>query len=133
MALSWAVSQLSLIIIFPRTRPSFFHTFYFWFSLTLLIGRTLAVILFSSQINDQSRGPMKYITAVPGQSYCLEVRRFYEEVATDTIALTGMKFFNLTRGVILSVAGTIITYELVLIQLRSKHQSAADLCEEIYI
>lgn len=92
----------------------------------------MAVILFSSQINDQSRGPMEYIRVVPGQSWCLELRRFYEEVATDTVALTGMKFFNLTRGVILSVAGTIITYELVLIQLRSKHQGETDGCEEIY-
>lgn len=39
-----------------------------------------------------------------------------EEVSNDTIALSGMKFFFLTRKLVLSVAGTIITYELVLIQ-----------------
>lgn len=109
-----------------------FLAFYFWFSLLLLIGRTLAVILFSSQINEQSRGPMECIRVVPGQSWCLELQRFSEEVASDTIALTGLKFFNLTRKVVLSVAATIVTYELVLIQLRSKHESTSDVCEEIY-
>lgn len=45
-----------------------------------------------------------------------QIKRFVEEVSNDTIALSGMKFFFLTRKLVLSVAGTIITYELVLIQ-----------------
>lgn len=30
--------------------------------------------------------------------------------------MTGKKFFSLTRGIIITIAGTIITYELVLLQ-----------------
>lgn len=43
--------------------------------------------------------------AVSRHDWCLEVKRFNEEVANDTIALSGMKFFFLTRKLVLSVAG----------------------------
>ncbi|CAD7082416.1 unnamed protein product [Hermetia illucens] len=96
--------------------PSFAHTLYFWFSLVFLIGRTLAVSLYSAEINDESKRPVQVFRCVPKESWCLEVKRFSEEVNTDIVALSGMKFFHLTRTLVLSVAGTIVTYELVLIQ-----------------
>lgn len=45
-----------------------------------------------------------------------QLKRFYSEVTRDVVALSGMRFFHLTRTLVLSVAGTIITYELVLVQ-----------------
>ena len=42
-----------------------------------------------------------------------KIRRFSEEVNFDIVALSGKRFFFLTRSLVLSVAGTIITYELV--------------------
>lgn len=33
--------------------------------------------------------------------------------------MTGMNFFSVRRGMVLSVAGTIITYELVLVQFNA--------------
>lgn len=97
--------------------PSIPHAVYFWFSLTFLIARTLAVSLYSSEIHDQSKKPVEFLRAVP--VWCIEVKRFSEHVVNDTIALTGMRFFYLTRKLILSVTGTIITYELVLIQFHT--------------
>lgn len=93
---------------------SVLHTVYFWFSLSFLISRTLAISLYSSAIHDESKKPIDVLRAVP--NWCVEVRRFSEHVINDTIALTGMRFFYLTRKLILSVASTIVTYELVLIQ-----------------
>lgn len=93
---------------------------YFWFSLSYLIGRTIAVSLYAASINDESKVPLEVFRTVSRDDWCLEVKRFNEEVSNDTIALTGLRFFNLTRKLILSVAGTIVTYELVLIQF---HQS----------
>lgn len=46
--------------------------------------------------------------AVPRKDWCTEVKRFNEEVANDMVALSGMKFFYLTRSLVLSVAGTIV-------------------------
>jgi gustatory receptor len=53
--------------------PSFAHAFYFWFSLIYLIGRTLAVSLYSADINDESKRPIETFRAVPRESWCLEV------------------------------------------------------------
>lgn len=110
--------------------PSAATTFYFWFSLMYLIARTLAVSLYSADINDQSKRPIETFRAVPRESWCLEVKRFAEEVTNDVVALSGMKFFYLTRSLVLKVAGTIITYELVLIQFHENNavSDGVDLC-----
>lgn len=124
-----------------------YHAVYFWFSLTFLISRTLAVSLYSSAVNDQSKVPLRYFRACPSESWCLEVigqatvfikiyiftwfiqvKRFCEEVTTDVVALSGMRFFYLTRKLVLSVAGTIITYELVLIQFRKISDEPQNIC-----
>lgn len=78
--------------------------------------------MYSSQIYDESKKPIDVLRAVP--NWCTEVRRFSEHVVNDTIALTGMRFFYLTRKLILSVAGTIITYELVLIQFQKDEEKS---------
>ena len=65
---------------------------------------------------------MEVFRAVSRHGWCPEVKRFNEEVANDMIALSGMKFFYLTRNLVLSVAGTIVTYELVLIQFHQDDQ-----------
>ncbi len=62
------------------------------------------------------------------KSIICQVKRFCDEVTTDTVALSGMKFFFLTRKLVLSVAGTIITYELVLIQFRKISDVVSDGC-----
>lgn len=76
--------------------------------------------LYSASINDESKKPLEVFRAVSRHDWCIEVKRFNEEVANDVIALSGMKFFNLTRKLVLSVAGTIVTYELVLIQFHQE-------------
>ncbi|XP_030372203.1 uncharacterized protein LOC115622410 [Scaptodrosophila lebanonensis] len=99
-----------------QKKPSASHTLYFWFSLTFLLGRTLILSLYSASINDESKRPLLIFRCVPREYWCMELKRFSEEVHMDMVALTGMKFFRLTRGVVISVAGTIVTYELILLQ-----------------
>ncbi|KAH8371100.1 hypothetical protein KR093_006246 [Drosophila rubida] len=96
--------------------PSVAHAVYFYFSLIFLIGRTLAVSLYAASVHDESRYTLRYLRCVPKDSWCSETKRFAEEITSDLVALSGMKFFHLTRKLVLSVAGTIVTYELVLIQ-----------------
>ncbi|XP_059619828.1 gustatory receptor for sugar taste 64f-like [Phlebotomus argentipes] len=103
-------------------KDSLTHTFYFWFSLLFLIVRTLAVSLYAAEINEQAKIPIHVFRVVPRESWCLEVKRFYEEVTNDIVALSGMKFFYLTRRLVLSVAGTIVTYELVLLQFHQDEE-----------
>lgn len=91
------------------------HAVYFWFSMSFLIGRTLAVCLYSSQIYDESQKPLDILRAAP--NWCIEIRRFSEHVVNGTIALSGMRFFYLTRKLLLSVAGTIVNIPLTIILL----------------
>ncbi|XP_055326851.1 gustatory receptor for sugar taste 64f-like [Sitodiplosis mosellana] len=109
-----------------RPMPSIQHAIYFWFSFIFLLSRTLAVSLYSSQIHDESKKPIVILRAVPTNTWNSEVRRFCEHVVNDTIALTGMRFFFLTRKLILSVAATIITYELVLIQFQTEDSTETE-------
>ncbi|EDV97686.1 gustatory receptor for sugar taste 64f [Drosophila grimshawi] len=99
-----------------NSMPSKADAVYFYFSLIFLIGRTLAVSLYAAGVHDESRRSLRYLHCVPKDSWCPEAKRFAEEITSDMVALSCMKIFPLTRKLVLSVAGTIVTYELVLIQ-----------------
>lgn len=86
-----------------RPLPSFMNKVYFWFSLLFLIWRTLSVSLYASYIHDESKKTITILRAIPRCSWCKESYRFSEEVVNETVALTGMKFFRLTRTLILTV------------------------------
>lgn len=83
-----------------------------------IILRTLCVFLFASRVYDESKKTAKILYCVPSNLWDMEVKRFSDEVHSNTIALSGMKYFYVTHKLILSVVGTIATYELFLMQLK---------------
>ncbi|XP_025270622.1 gustatory receptor for sugar taste 64e-like isoform X2 [Camponotus floridanus] len=95
---------------------------YYCFSFGFLLARTTAVSLYVASVHDESLLPAPILYSVSGSSYSNEVSRFLMQVTTDNISLTGMKFFSVTRSLVLTVAGTIVTYELVLVQFNSVQQ-----------
>nr|XP_012217698.1 PREDICTED: gustatory receptor for sugar taste 64f-like [Linepithema humile] len=95
---------------------------YFCFSFGFLLARTTAVSLYAASVHDESLLPAPVLYSVSGSSYSSEVARLLTQVTTDNISLTGMKFFSVTRSLVLTVAGTIVTYELVLVQFNSVQQ-----------
>lgn len=66
--------------------------------------RTFAVSLYASYVHDESKKPYDALRTIPRYSWCLEAYRFSEEVVNETVALTGMKLFHLTRQLILTVS-----------------------------
>ncbi|XP_043525138.1 gustatory receptor for sugar taste 64f-like isoform X3 [Frieseomelitta varia] len=96
---------------------------YFCFSFGFLLARTTMVSLFAATIHDESLLPAPILYSVSANSFCTEVMRFLAQVTTDNICLTGMKFFSVTRSLVLTVAGTIVTYELVLVQFNATQQN----------
>ncbi|KYM99149.1 Putative gustatory receptor 64f, partial [Cyphomyrmex costatus] len=94
---------------------------YFCYSFGFLLARTTAVSLYAASIHDESRLPAPILYSVTSSGYSNEVSRFLMQVTTDNISLTGMKFFSVTRGLVLTVR-TIVTYELVLVQFNSVQQ-----------
>ncbi|KAH8386646.1 hypothetical protein KR093_001649, partial [Drosophila rubida] len=107
-----------------NTMPSTVHAVYFYFSLSFLIGRSTAVLLFVSSVNDGAREPLlRLLRQVPHAGYSAEVSRLASELAADNVSLSGLKFFSVTRKLFLAVAGSIVTYELVLIQFHEDQKS----------
>ncbi|KAK4877869.1 hypothetical protein RN001_010375 [Aquatica leii] len=107
-----------LVQFFHSLRPigGTFNKIYFFYSFGFLIGRTICVSLYGAWIHDESQKPLPLLNSVSSSVYNVEIRRFILHVGIETISLTGKRFFNVTRSIILSIAGTIVTYELVLIQ-----------------
>lgn len=87
-----------------KPMPSIMNKVYFWFSLSFLIARTLAVSLYASYIHYESKEPFHALCTIPRYSWCIEAYRFSEEIVNETVALSGMKFFYLTRGLVLTVS-----------------------------
>ncbi|XP_058448774.1 uncharacterized protein LOC131428748 [Malaya genurostris] len=101
-------------------------TFYYRISLAFLVLKTLVMLLASSHIYVASRKPLTVLRAVPLDSWTTNVQRFINEILNIDNALSGHQFFYLKRKVILAMAGTIITYELVM--LSDKEITKVDLC-----
>ncbi|XP_025832054.1 gustatory receptor for sugar taste 64e-like [Agrilus planipennis] len=89
---------------------------YYYASFFLLILRTVFVALYGAWINDESKNLCYTLHKAPASVYNSEISRFIDQIHFTEVALTGMKFFYVTRGVVLSMAGAIVTYELALIQ-----------------
>ncbi|XP_031630218.1 gustatory receptor for sugar taste 64f-like [Contarinia nasturtii] len=120
------MTAFSVLINLYTTLMQLLHSFqlqetvteatYFWFLLFYTICRTILVSLSAARINDESQKPAQVVRAIPNDTYDSEANRLLEQVVNTKVGLTGMRFFYFTRPLILSVCGTIITYELVLVQ-----------------
>ncbi|XP_066246447.1 gustatory receptor for sugar taste 64a-like [Euwallacea similis] len=105
--------------LFNSLRPSIndvVHKAYFWLSFLLLILRIAFVCLFGGAIHEEKEEIVRTLVTDPSISYNIEVERFIEHSVTSEMALTGLNFFRITRGLLLKITSAIVTYELVLIQ-----------------
>nr|ARO70532.1 antennal gustatory receptor sugar taste 64f [Dendrolimus punctatus] len=89
---------------------------YLTFSLCFLFGRSLAVSLYAAGVHTASQVPAPALYEVPSCVYCEEIQRFIDQVHGNKVALSGLNFFYVTKELALSVAATVVTYELVLLQ-----------------
>lgn len=79
--------------------------------------RTFGVAFLATRVHDKSKRPIKTLINVPTSAWTVESKLLFDEVRCNTVALSGVEFFYFTRKLILSVVGTICTYELVLQQV----------------
>ncbi|KAL7039352.1 hypothetical protein ACKWTF_009883 [Chironomus riparius] len=96
--------------------PFLVNKIYFWYSTVFLICRTSAMFLISASINEESIKPLSVFRTIPSNGWTQEVQRFCNQIQNNGVALSGKNFFFLTRSIVISIAGTILTYELVLLQ-----------------
>ncbi|XP_059049453.1 gustatory receptor for sugar taste 64b-like [Achroia grisella] len=98
----------------------FENVVYFTFSLVYVLARFLAVSLVTANIHSTSNEPASALYDIPSSAYCSEIQRFIEQVHGETLALSGLQFFHITKSLVLTVASTIVTYELVLLQFNGE-------------
>ncbi|XP_038116177.1 gustatory receptor for sugar taste 64b isoform X2 [Culex quinquefasciatus] len=110
-----------------RMKTTSITTIYYRFSLIFLIFRALLMLLTSSHVYVASRKPLEILRAVPMSSWTTSVQRFINEILTIDNALSGHRFFYLKRSVILAMAGTLITYELVMLS-EEKPLDSSNIC-----
>ncbi|XP_055373594.1 gustatory receptor for sugar taste 64a-like [Condylostylus longicornis] len=96
---------------------------YFWFSLSYLICRTLFIFMCAASINDQAVLPLKLLRNVPSESWNTEVERLIFDQTNTILGLSGKKFFYITRKLLFNLTGSLITYELVLLQFETTNLS----------
>nr|XP_049697986.1 gustatory receptor 5a for trehalose [Helicoverpa armigera] len=95
------------------TSPS--YLLYYLYSFLFLVLRATMLSLFASNVHCAALEPVHAVYDVPSTLYDNEVRRFQLQLHHTKVGLTG-KFFYVTRNMVLKVIGTIITYEIVLLQ-----------------
>lgn len=66
--------------------------------------RGIAVSFLAGRLNDETKKPIKILRALNVRSWNNETNRFFNELINDTVALSGMRFFYLSRKLILAVS-----------------------------
>lgn len=95
--------KIKFKFIFFRKLPYTINVIYFWCSFLYLLGRTIITQFIASEIYTSSKYPIEIIKSIPQEGWCIEMQRIMDEARSQTIALSGMKFFYLTRKTILTV------------------------------
>uniref|UniRef100_A0A240SY93 Gustatory receptor n=1 Tax=Phlebotomus papatasi TaxID=29031 RepID=A0A240SY93_PHLPP len=88
---------------------------YFLVSLMYIICRTLTMLFFAASVNEAAKEPYQMLKALPYTSWSTEIQRFSDQLISEVIGFSGNRFFFITRTLILALIGTIVTYELVLL------------------
>ncbi|XP_066583615.1 gustatory receptor for sugar taste 64e-like isoform X2 [Prorops nasuta] len=83
---------------------NFVGSLYFFSSFAFLIGRTVAVTLFTARIHDQSKLALPTLYNCAAASFDAETQRLQYQLTTDDISLTGLRFFSITRNFMLAVS-----------------------------
>ncbi|XP_061382623.1 gustatory receptor for sugar taste 64e-like [Danaus plexippus] len=88
---------------------------YYFYSFSFLLTRSCVTSFLAANIHTVSKRPLMIIQHLPSAEYDIEIQRLIRQIRYTTTALSGV-FFHITRGMILQMVGTIVTYELVLLQ-----------------
>ncbi|GAB0095678.1 Gustatory receptor [Sergentomyia squamirostris] len=95
--------------------PEKLNNVYFWCSLLYVIVRALTMLFCAASINEAAKEPYQLLKALPYTSWSVEIQRFSDQLISEVIGFSGKRFFFITRKLILALIGTIVTYELVLL------------------
>lgn len=124
-----------IFLIAFRSLPFLISSIYFWFSLSYLVLRTTLMITYASKVYENAREPMNVIRGIQTEYWCPELQRFFEHIKleSNSNSLSGKNFFFINKRLLFSIAGALVTYELVLIQFDGKKIKWQDVIDCIAI
>lgn len=103
---------------------------YFWYSLLFLLLRAILMVSFAANVYENARKPLEIIRTVPTEYWCSELQRFFDQIKYNTNdAFSGKNFFFITKRLLFSIAGVLVTYELVLLQFDEKNITWQDVID----
>jgi gustatory receptor len=78
---------------------------------------------------------LEVFRTIPSEGFCEELQRFFNQIREEPNALSAMDFFFVTKKMFLALIGSLMTYELVLLQFDG---SAVDWdhlvdCEKVFM
>ncbi|XP_017020313.1 gustatory receptor for sugar taste 61a [Drosophila kikkawai] len=115
------------LAIFTKLRHPINYV-YFWYSLFFLMARTSLVFMSASKIRDASLLPLKSVFLVPSDHWTQEVQRFASQLTSEFVGLSGYRLFYLTRRSLFGMLATLVTYELMLLQMDAKSRKEGPTC-----
>lgn len=77
---------------------------YQWYALLFICARMLITMHLAGSINEHARRPSRTLCNVPTGGWSTEVQRFSDQLVGDEVALSGHRFFYLTRRLMLAVS-----------------------------
>ncbi|XP_038116182.1 gustatory receptor for sugar taste 64a [Culex quinquefasciatus] len=107
---------LQTLNVISQKHPHVMNDLYYGYSLFFLIVRTVTMFLCAARIHEAAKKPLDIVSKIPNTGWCVELDRFSTQLKSETVALSGMGFFHITRQLLFSMAGTIVTYELVMLK-----------------
>jgi gustatory receptor len=87
------------------------------------------MVSYASDVYENARKPLEIIRAVSADQWCSELQRFFNQIKHHSNALSGKNFFIITKTLLFSMAGVLVTYELVLLQVDGKEVKWQDLID----
>ncbi|XP_044019420.1 gustatory receptor for sugar taste 64f-like [Aphidius gifuensis] len=107
-------NALSPLILLSVSANGKLALVYYFMSFILIVGRLFAVSLSAARIHNQSAIILPKIYCCPSRNRVTYRLQF--QLTADEITLTGMKFFSITRKFLFTLVGTIVTYELIILE-----------------
>jgi len=66
------------------------------------------MFLVTSSVNEESLKPLAIFRTIPADGWFEQVQRLCSQIHHNRVALTGRNFFFINRGIIISIAGTVM-------------------------
>lgn len=77
---------------------------YFCNTLVMVIVRAIAVLKYASGIGISAKRPLAVLRRIPTELWNDELQRLFDLMSHDIVALTGCRFFHLTKSLFLAVS-----------------------------